>query len=113
MAQNLEILKKLISLGGSTFLLGYIERKNIKKKKKHFKIVQNFFKILFFIFMWPKWKMDPPREVNFFKISKFWAILSFMMGETLLDLLTISLRINFMLWLNYTYLKLEDICQIN
>ena len=32
-------------------------------------------KNVFFIFMCPKWKMDPPREVNFSKISKFRAIL--------------------------------------
>ena len=31
-AQNLEILEKLTSLGGSTFLFGYIERKKYLKK---------------------------------------------------------------------------------
>ncbi len=25
--------------------------------------------------MYPKRKVDPPREINFFKISKFWATL--------------------------------------
>ena len=25
--------------------------------------------------MCPKWKMDPPREPNFSKLSKFWATL--------------------------------------
>ncbi len=31
MAQNLEILEKLTSLGGSTFLFGYMERKKYQK----------------------------------------------------------------------------------
>ncbi len=26
--------------------------------------------------MYPKWKMDPPKKVNFSKISKFWATLT-------------------------------------
>ena len=58
-AKNLEILEKLTSLGGSIFLFWYIER------KKYFRAT----------FMCPKWKMDPPKEVNFSKISKFWATL--------------------------------------
>ena len=30
----------------------------------------------FLISMYPKWKMDPPKKVNFSKISKFWATLT-------------------------------------
>ena len=94
-AQNLEIMEKLTSLGGSTFLFGYIERK--KYQNFFFEIllppppgsaemgggwggvakVNKIFKKYFFIFMCPKWKMNPPREVNFSKISKFWATLVF------------------------------------
>ncbi len=27
--------------------------------------------------MYPKWKLDPPGEVNFSKISKLWATLNY------------------------------------
>ncbi len=30
----------------------------------------------FFLYMYTKWKMDPPGEINFSKMSKFWATLT-------------------------------------
>ncbi len=64
---NLEMFEKLTPLVDQLSFLGYTQNLDQKMERKIYYIFPIFLILFFFLHMYPKCKIDPPREANFSK----------------------------------------------